>query len=105
MTEVSYVNDGGRIVFTVKGHAEYAAEGADIVCAACSALSGTLATKIANLPVKSNISFESGNLKLVLERKDIGPYLLEIMHAFDFAMMGYRLLEEQYPSNVIVTAW
>lgn len=105
MTEVNYVNDEGRIEFTVNGHAEYAAEGADIVCAACSALSGTLATTIANLPVKSQIRFANGSLKIVLERKNIGPYLLEIMHAIDFAMMGYRLLEEQYPSNVIITAW
>lgn len=105
MTEIRYVNNEGQIVFAVNGHAEYAAEGADIVCAACSALSGTLATMIASLPVKSDIRFESGNLRIKLDKKNAGPYLLEIKHALDFAMLGYRLLEEQYPSNVIITAW
>lgn len=105
MTEVRYVNEGKQILFEVNGNAEYTSDGADIVCAACSVLSGTLATCIANMPVNANICFESGNLQIVIDKESLGTYMLEVKHALDFAMLGYKLLEEQYPSNVIITAW
>lgn len=105
MTEIRMQKEGNQIIFEVDGHAEYAHEGADIVCAACSVLSGTLATTIGNLPVPSNIEFGSGRLRIELDQRTLGGYMLVVKHAIEFAMVGYRLLEERYPSNVIITEW
>lgn len=105
MTEIRLHKEGHQILFEVEGHAEYAYEGADIVCAACSVLSGTLATLIDSLPVSSDIEFGSGRLRIALDQREIGGYMLTIKHAIEFAMVGYRLLEERYPSNVIITEW
>lgn len=102
MTEVSLHEGKERITFTVSGHAEYAEAGADIVCAACSALSGTLATMIGNLPVAASVKFDRGKTKIIINRKKSGTHALQIKYAIDFVMLGYRLLEEQYPDNVIV---
>lgn len=105
MTEVSLHEEGDLITLAIQGHAEYADDGADIVCAACSALSGTFATMIRNLPVPANIKFDSGRTKISINRKDSGIYALQIKYAIDFVMLGYNLLAEQYPDNVIITQW
>lgn len=105
MTEIRMHKEDHQILFEVEGHAEYACEGADIVCAACSVLSGTLATVIDSLPVPSDIEFGSGRLRIALDQRKLGGCMLEIKHAIEFAMAGYRLLEEKYPSNVIITEW
>lgn len=103
MTEVSLHKDNDLITLTVSGHAEYADDGADIVCAACSALSGTFATMINNLPIAAFVKFDSGRTKVIINCKGSGTYALQVKYAIDFVMLGYRLLAEQYPDNVIIT--
>lgn len=103
MTEVSLHEDNDLITLTVSGHAEYTQDGADIVCAACSALAGTFATMISNLPVMKSVKFDNGRAKITINRNSCGTYSLQIKHAIDFIMLGYRLLEERYPDNVIIT--
>lgn len=102
MTEVSLQRDGDLIVLMIDGHAEYAENGADIVCAACSALSGTFATMISNLPIAASVKFDSARTKVVINCKGSGTYALQVKYAIDFVMLGYRLLAERYPDNVII---
>lgn len=102
MTEVSLHRDGDLITLTIDGHAEYADDGADIVCAACSTLSGTFATMISNLPIAASVKFDSGRTKVVINCKGTGTYALQVKYAIDFVMLGYELLAEQYPDNVII---
>lgn len=101
MTEVSLYNEEDIIILKISGHAEYS-KGADIVCASCSTLSGTLATMVKNLPINATVKFEDGLTEIRLNRKGLSIYTMEVWDAINFTMLGFSLLEEQYPNNVIV---
>jgi uncharacterized protein YsxB (DUF464 family) len=97
MTEVSLHYTDDLITLKVDGHA-----GDSRVCAGCSTLCGTFATFIKNLPIESRIVFEDGHMEVTLNRKGLTIYALEIMYSLKFLIQGFRLLERQYPNNVIV---
>lgn len=85
----------------VQGHAGYAAQGSDIVCAAASMLAFTLAEAVrAQLCALPVVECEQGAFALEVHvRQDEQQTLrvmLETIHA------GYRLLAERYPEHVRV---
>lgn len=99
MTEITLHKQENEIYLRIEGHAEYSTGGDDIVCAACSTLSGTFATMISNMDVNSNIRFESGLTEIRIEPEE---HREEIMRYLDFVMLGFELLEQQYPGYVVI---
>ncbi len=94
---------------TIKGHAESAEKGHDLICAAVSALALTLAanleqTKITD-PEKENgccrevfSSFDDGDCRIRCVPVPLGS--LEICTVFDTICTGFRMLAENWPEYV-----
>lgn len=106
MITVNFIEDNDVLCLTLTGHAGYAEPGQDIVCSAASILSYTLAQSIATmadqggLDGKPVIKLDSGDVCI---RAIPGEGMHEtVQSAFIFAIIGYRLLEKQYPANVRV---
>lgn len=103
MTEVSLYRDEKETILTISGHAEYAQDGEDIVCSACSVLSGTIATMIDDMNIGADITFREGLTRIHIENDKADSFnKIRIVCALDFAMTGFSMLEEAYPSNVII---
>ena len=80
----------------VNGHAEYAEDGKDIVCAGISTITYSLAEYLA----------ESANVDVT--QMDMAPGDVRIAcsgsadEAFKMAFLGYAMLQKQYPQNVLL---
>lgn len=92
-----------KLSFSSIGHAGYGPKGADIVCAALSALCCTLTysmelAKEENKILDLDTRFEEGNVELevVPARKHEGGTI----QAFETVINGYRLLADNYPDHV-----
>lgn len=102
MVNVLFENDGIDWYITLKGHAEYAPAGSDIVCAACSILCDTLLCTLNGMKMDKLIhSYSSsafdGYMKIVVRmNKKRGKALLPIY----MAATGFQLLAESYPEHV-----
>lgn len=103
MIEVDIRRDPqGRVaVFQVKGHAEYAEFGQDVICGAVSALAQTALLgleKVANLNPEVDIS--EGALSCILSTREVandrGQVILETM------ILGLKDIEEGYGDYVRV---
>lgn len=100
MIQAAYEREAHRL--TVKGHAQSAAKGHDLVCAAVSILVFTLAQTIYDLD-------EKGFLTEYVVRLDEGDAELSCKSeynrccktVFDVVRNGFQLLSAQYPDNVI----
>ena len=87
-------------VLRIDGHAGYAPEGQDIVCSAISILATTLANALSDscaYDLKTEI--DSGHVYIKC-RALINDF--EISTLFKFAMIGFEMLEEQYPDNISI---
>lgn len=103
MTEVSLYRDEKETILTISGHADYAQEGADIVCSACSVLSGTIATMIDDMDIGAEITFKEGLTKIHIENDKADSFKkMRIICALEFVMTGFCMLEDAYPNNVII---
>ena len=81
----------------ITGHAGYAPEGSDIVCAGVSALSMALLAYLQSLQVDTeDFLCRKGELKFRCESDDV------IDTAMDVALTGYRILAGMYPEYVEV---
>ena len=89
-------NQGDIIHFSAEGHAEYAAEGQDIICAAVSAILQTAAFGLINyLELKPKISTQNGWLSCELNPKTAHD---EQVQAILGAMLaGLRETIKEYP--------
>lgn len=92
--------------FEVKGHAEYAAYGQDIVCAAISVLSITTLNSLIEIcgidkeRLDYRIDEETGFVDLHLPRnlsEEIFNNSQIVLRAFE---LGVKSIEESYPNNV-----
>ena len=104
MTRVEYTKQRGRRSICVKGHADYAEKGKDIVCAAISALTFALAQSLMDHEaiIESHISLEEGDAMISASCKHAEhEWTLETL--FEFAMNGLRMLQVQYEDHVSVT--
>ena len=92
MIEVSR-HDGG---ISVKGHANYAEPGKDIVCAAVSILAQNLIQSIEELtPDKTKYSIQPG--RVCIEYRNLSEKAKSL---FDSFFIGIRMVIEDYPENV-----
>ncbi len=95
-----------RYIVSVEGHANYAPEGSDIVCAAASALALTLTEAVYDFDKAGDISsfshsIEKGELTLDFTVKH--DALERVGAVVEAITGGFLLLEENYPDCVCVT--
>lgn len=98
MTRISY---GPGLRMRIEGHAGAGKEGSDIVCAAASMLSWTLARAAEDEPgyaARVRIEEEPTAIEVTCEptarAEEKCRYLFEIVHG------GFKLLAESFPENV-----
>lgn len=92
--------DEGRLVlyFAVKGHANYAEAGKDIVCSAVSCLCVSLANALVSAGISSKcIRMKDGEFFIGATAVENQKY---IEGAFDMAASGLRQIAEEYPTCV-----
>jgi len=90
---------------TVKGHANSAAEGHDLVCAAVSAITHTLAANIRRLNELGNlrsihIYLQKGNAEISCKCKHESKMGATVTLMFDALCLGYGELAKDYPEFV-----
>ena len=94
MIEIS--KSGDRI--TISGHAEYAAHGRDIVCAAISTLSQVFVASVEELTAAQiKTAQTSGYMEIVIEESTERAQVL-----LDSFLLGCRMIADEYPDNVRV---
>ena len=100
MTQVYICCNGRWNEIRIQGHAGYAKEGEDIVCAAVSTLSYTLMQCLRDAEDAGIIrglsqSIESGDIRASYESIHHGT-----AHTIlNTILCGFRMIEEQYPSH------
>ena len=100
MIQVAYERESHRL--TVKGHAQSAVKGKDLICAAVSTLVFTLAQNIYELEDKGFLTehvvkLDEGDAELACD----GQYHRCYKLVFDTICTGLELLAAEYPDNVI----
>ena len=100
MLNVTFTTEGKKLSLRLEGHAGYAEHGKDIVCASASILAYTVAqfVKLANengdFTTPPDIVLNGGDAFVCCEHTQ------EAKKMFDFAELGYRLLQHNYPQYV-----
>ena len=89
-------HDGGKV--TVKGHANYAEAGQDIVCAAISTLSQVFVASVEELTAaKIKTAQTGGYMEIVIEESTERAQVL-----LDSFLLGCQMVADNYPDNVRV---
>ena len=104
MTRCEFFTEGDRITgFSVSGHSDYAEEGADIVCAAVSAvvdLAETTINDVCGAKAKVRVKEEQARITLTL------PVSCDEEESVQAVLAGMMLylsnLQERYPDNIEV---
>lgn len=103
MIKVEMMDTDKGYSLAVSGHADYAPEGQDIVCAAVSVLVQTLANKVDAAARSGRLltsCVQHGETFVVQALPKPGPNALMVASWFDFVEEGLRALAEAYPDNV-----
>jgi len=100
MTQIFVGRSGNWYEIRIQGHADYAKQGNDIVCAAISALSYTLMQSLLEAEEAGIIR----GLQQCLEQGDIRAGYESIHHGtagtiLNTILCGFRMIEERYPEN------
>ena len=96
--------DKGSIHMKVKGHANYAPKGEDLVCSAATMLVYTVAQALSfmyeqgQLEEKPHIKIVEGKAVVVARPKE--DYFAEVLHTFWVAQCGAHVLAKNYPEYV-----
>ena len=94
----------GSIHMTLKGHAEAAPKGEDLICASATMLAYTVAQAAQfmdeqdKLKKKPKISLREGNVAIIVTPKE--EDYAEALHTFWVAQCGIHVLAHNYPQNV-----
>lgn len=108
MIEVKIIVDRQKqtAYLRVKGHAGQAEPGKDIICAAASVLSFTVAQIVKDmydrrrLRKKPVLRMENGDTTIICKPKE--KYAANIYQTFAVAQTGYKLLAYNYPQYVCI---
>lgn len=95
MIEINVQKHSDKWNLAVKGHADYAPKGHDIVCAACSILVYTLVSSLQKRGADFSCR-DNGEITIKAKREENSNIL------FDTVVNGFVLLAETYPENVSV---
>ncbi len=102
---VSADRDNRECSLLVKGHAGYAEEGKDIVCASASILTYTLAQIVlladedGELAETPTVDLESGDATISFRSKN-DEIFANMSHTIFTISVGYRLLAQEHPQYV-----
>ena len=102
---VSIDRDKREFSLSVKGHAGYAEEGKDIVCASASILAYTIAQVIKNMGDNGDLTepptleLNGGDANIVCRAKNDDLYA-DLVADFYVIKIGYMLLAHNYPQYV-----
>ena len=101
MVDIVYYRRFNRV--TVRGHAGTAPAGQDLVCAAVSTLTYTLAENVAQLHrwrkvAKPKIRLENGDAEISCV--PAAACRSAVMDVFEAVCIGFALLEEKYPDVI-----
>ena len=94
----------GSIHMTLKGHAEAAPKGEDLICSAATMMAYTVAQAVqfmmeqGKLKKKPKISLKEGSATIVVTPRE--EDYAEALHTFWVAQCGIHLLAHNYPQNV-----
>lgn len=94
----------GSIHMTLKGHAEVAPKGEDLVCAAATMLAYTVAQAVqfmfeqGQLQKKPKIHIKYGEATIIATPTEEG--YASALHTFWVAQCGIHVLQRNYPDNV-----
>ena len=94
----------GSIHMTVKGHADAAPKGEDVICAAATMLAYTVAQAVQfmyeneKLKMKPKIHFADGEAVIIATPTE--EAYAEVLHTFWVAQCGAHVLSHNYPDNV-----
>ena len=94
MLRVTFTERGQKLSLRLEGHAGYAVEGQDIVCASASILAYTLASIVESSGVEYTIELAPGDSAIECECND------QVKSAFAYTKVGYELLQQSYPQYV-----
>ncbi len=99
MITVKY--DLNSFLLDIRGHAEYAPYGKDIVCAAVSALSQTLAMWLSEYaPCMEEAPRIDTGEGLLIQCSPKPVWRCEIMLLYQFVIKGMQRIAAEYPRNV-----
>lgn len=100
MIKVTFAESGNKLSLRLEGHAEYAEEGKDIVCASASILAFTLATIVDSFDdVEAVIDLKGGDTTIECECKDEDTRV-KVANAYHYTEIGCALLAQHYPQYV-----
>ncbi len=94
----------GSIHMTMKGHAEAAPKGEDLVCSAATMLAYTVAQAVqflheqGYLKMKPKIQISEGSATVIATPTEEG--YASVLHTFWVAQCGIHVLQRNYPQNV-----
>ena len=92
MTEVKFYNGG----LSIKGHANYAEHGKDIVCAGISTLAQNLIASIEKLTA-DKISYDIKPGSVDIKHGDLSEDAQLLVNSF---FVGARMIANEFPENV-----
>lgn len=101
--------NGESLILSIKGHAQFAPAGEDIVCSGVSTLTYTLAQlaqfyyEQGKLQKRPNIQTESADALIVVKPKK--EFYAEVMLSYFYTQVGLSLLANNYPSFVELNAF
>ncbi len=111
MIEITLAKDDGerRLSLTVKGHAGCGEKGRDIVCAAVSILTYTLAKNVDTARERgerldASIRLAEGDAHVLCTAGDSDAYRA-LLRVFRVIEEGYALLAESYPHHVTLISF
>ena len=96
--------DNGSIHMQLKGHAQAAPKGEDLVCSAATMLAYTVAQAVqfmdeqGKLRKKPHIRIREGSATIIATPTEEG--YAEALHTFWVAQCGIHVLQHNYPQNV-----
>ena len=94
----------GSIHMTLKGHADYAPKGEDLICSAATMLAYTVAQAMqfmyenGNLKKKPKIHIKDGEATIIATPTE--DAYAEVLHTYWVAQCGVHVLAHNYPQNV-----
>ena len=94
MLTVIFTERGHKLSLLLEGHAGYAEQGKDIVCASATILAYTLASIVESSGVEYTTELAPGDAVIECECND------QVRSAFAYTKLGYELLQQSYPQYV-----
>ena len=104
MITITFTESGEKLSLRLEGHAGYAEIGKDIVCASATILAYTVAQFVkaaehkGDLNSPAEIRMDRGDAVISCEPND--EAYNAIRNVYFYAVMGYRILQHNYPQYV-----